>query len=105
MDIRKIRKLIELLKEDSEKIISLFINGIMNKILNNQNYIEDLNNLGSAIFDQYYSGKRQTFVQSHNMADTPLSSDAEQVLAALKKLDKKEQKVVVQKLEKGGNLF
>ena len=78
---------------------------IVNKILNNQNYIEDLNNLGSAIFDQYYSGKRQTFVQSHNMADTPLSSDAEQVLAALKKLDKKEQKVVVQKLEKGGNLF
>jgi hypothetical protein len=78
---------------------------IAQKIANGENYSPDLENLGSAIFDQYYSSERSKFTQTHSAADIPLSSDGEQVLAALRNLSNKEQQVVMQKLEKGGNLF
>jgi len=78
---------------------------IAQKISMGEDYVSILEDLGSAIFDQYYSSQRQSFVQSHPAADTPLSSDGQQVLAALQKLDKKEQEIVMQKLKQGGNLF
>lgn len=78
---------------------------IAQMILNQQNPVNLIQQLGGQIFDQYYSGQRQQFVQSHSAADIPLSSDGEQVLAALKKLSKKEQEIVIQKLKQGGNLF
>lgn len=80
-------------------------NQIAQLIIAEKNYVGILEDLGSAIFDQYYTSQRTNFTQTHPAADIPLSSDAEQVLAALKKLNKKEQQVILQKLEKGGNLF
>jgi hypothetical protein len=74
-------------------------------VVQEKNYLGILEDLGSAVFDQFYSTKRNEFTQSHPAADTPLSSDGEQVLAALKRLSKQEQQIVIQKLEKGGNLF
>jgi len=78
---------------------------IAQMIVNKQNPVYLIQELAGEFFDQYYSSQRQNFVQSHPAADIPLSSDGEQVLAALKKLSKKEQDIVVQKLKQGGNLF
>jgi hypothetical protein len=78
---------------------------IAQMILNKQNPVNLIQQLGGQIFDHYYSTQRKDFVQSHPAADIPLSSDGEQVLAALKKLNKKEQDIVIQKLKQGGNLF
>jgi hypothetical protein len=78
---------------------------IAQMILKKQNPVNLIQQLGGQIFDQYYNTERQNFVKSHPAADIPLSSDGEQVLAALKKLTKKEQDIVIQKLKQGGNLF
>ena len=78
---------------------------IAQAIVSEQNYISVLEDLGAAIFDQYYNNERQEFTQTHRAADIPLSSDGQQVLTALQQLDKKEQQIVMDKLKQGGNLF
>jgi uncharacterized protein YcfJ len=78
---------------------------IAQMIVSGKNPVYLIQQLAEEIFDQYYSQQRQEFVQSHPAADIPLSSDGQQVLAALEKLNKKEQNIVIQKLKQGGKLF
>lgn len=78
---------------------------IAQMIISEKNPVYLIQELAGEFFDQYYSQNRQQFVQSHPSADIPLSSDGQQVLAALQKLTKKEQDIVVQKLKSGGNLL